>query len=99
MLPIRPRSITSAMGALADEGLLLRDDPAHSEILRRDRSVGLLSADDVALLGAQHVHRFGAIRRDSERLASRHHGFPQRKAIPAGCPELVGELAGERNPV
>src|SRR3989442_246844 len=99
MLAIRPSCITSAMRALANESLFLRDDPAHPQVLRRDGAVGLLAADDVALLGAEHMHGFGAIGRDSERLAGGHHGFPKSQAVPAGCPELVGELAGESDPV
>src|SRR2546428_10331264 len=51
MLPIRPGRIAPLVGALANEGLPLRNDPAHSEVLRRDRPIGLLAADDVALLG------------------------------------------------
>src|SRR5438034_7231896 len=99
MLPIRPCRIESAMGPLADEGLLLRDDPANAQVLWRDRSIGLLAADDVALLRAEHVHGFGTVGRDPKGLAGRHHGFPKRQAIPAGCPELVGQLARERDPV
>ena len=36
---------------------------AHSRpsVVRRHRAVGLLADDDVALLGAQHVHRLGAV--------------------------------------
>src|SRR2546426_4310638 len=60
ILPIRPGRIAPPVRALSDEGLLLRDDPAHPQVLRRDRPVRLLAADDVALLGAEHVHGFGA---------------------------------------
>src|SRR5207244_865328 len=99
MFAIRSGRIASAMRTLTDEGLLLRDDPAHAQVLRGNGAVGLLTANDEALLRAQHVHRLGSVRRDAERLTGCHHGFPERKAIPAGGPELVGELAGEGDPV
>ena len=41
-------------------------DPVEAEIVRRDGAVGLLADDRIALLGAQHVHRLGAVRRDAE---------------------------------
>src|SRR4051812_45882000 len=44
-------------GPLADEvGLLLRDGPRHAEVVRGDRSVGVLPDDRVALLGPEDVH-------------------------------------------
>src|SRR2546423_12942245 len=87
------------MRALPDERLFLGDDPAHPEVLRRAGAIRLLTADDVPLLGPKNMHGLGAVWRDTEGLAGRHHGFPERQAIPARRPELVGELAGERDPM
>ena len=48
--------------ALADEvGLGLADRPGEAGVVRRQRAVGVLADDDVALLGAQDVHRLGAV--------------------------------------
>jgi hypothetical protein len=52
--------------------LFLGDDPVHAEIDGRDRAVGVLADDDEAHLGAQHVHRLGAVRRNAELLAGGH---------------------------
>ena len=61
---LRPAAcIGRAQRALADEvRLVLADRPAQARIIGRDRAVGILADDDVALLGAQHVHGFGAVR-------------------------------------
>src|SRR5260370_801144 len=54
--PSGPRQIAARQAALADEiRLLLVDDPAHAEIERRDRAVGIVADSDIALLGPQHV--------------------------------------------
>src|ERR1700752_4878522 len=59
--------------ALADiVRLALVDDPAHAEIERGHRPVGVVADRDIALLGAQHVYRLGAERRDAMRPARRH---------------------------
>jgi hypothetical protein len=36
--------------------------PAHVQVVRGHRAVGVLADDDEALLGPQHVHGFGAVR-------------------------------------
>ena len=82
--------------ALADEvGLRLGDDPAQAEIVGRHRAVGLLADDDVALLGAQHVHRLGAVGRDAVRLRRPPQRLPHRAAVVGRHVDLVAELAGE----
>src|SRR2546427_6255971 len=68
ILPSRPGRIPPPRRALADEGLLLRDDPAHPHVVRRDRHARLRAAEDVALLRAEHLHGFGAVGRDPKRL-------------------------------
>src|SRR6185369_14507043 len=65
LLAAGARGVAAAERAPADEFLLLRHDPIHAEVLRRDAAVGLLADDDVALLGTQHVHRFRAVRREA----------------------------------
>ena len=64
--------------ALTDEvlALLLRDDPVHAQIDRRDGSIGLLTDDHVSLLCPQHVQRLGPVRRDSFGLAGLPDGIP-----------------------
>ena len=71
------------------------DHPAQAEIVRRHRSVGLLTDDDESLLGAQKVHGFRAVGRDAGRCAPRHDLFPQPQAVGRRDIDLVGELAGE----
>ena len=69
----RPTSCLRPLGpcragerALADEvGLGLADRPGEAGVVRGQRAVGVLADDDVALLGAQHVHRLGAVGADS----------------------------------
>ena len=64
MFPIGPRRVDTRERSPAEKLLVLGDDPVHSEIDRRDRAVGILADDDVAFLGAEHVHRLGAVRCD-----------------------------------
>ena len=62
----------------------LADRPAEADIVRGRRAVGFLTDDDVALLGAQHVHRLGAVGRDAERLpASNTASQTPRHSLPA----------------
>ena len=65
------------------------------EVLRRHRAVGLLADDQVALLGAQHVHRLGAVRRHAERLAGGHSASHSSRPWQAGDVDLERQLAGE----
>ncbi len=98
MLAVGARSVLAHERAPAEEVLLvLGDDPVHAEVDRRDRAVGVLADDDVALLGAQHVHRLGAVRRDAEALADIHQRFPNVPCLVAHV-DLVRELAGEADP-
>ena len=76
-------------------GLALPTCPAEAEIVRRHRAVGLLADDDVALLGAQHMHRLGAVGRDAERLARGIDRLPDRAAVIGRHVDLEAELAGE----
>ena len=52
-------------------GFDLADRPAEPDVVRRHGAIGFLADDDVALLGAQHVHRLGAVGRDVEYLPGR----------------------------
>ena len=82
--------------ALADEiGLGLADRPGEADIVRRHRAVGLLADDDVALLGAQHVHRLGAVGRDAVCLAGLVERLPDGAAVARRHVDLEAELAGE----
>ena len=66
--------------ALSHEVVLgLADRPTEPDVIRRNRAVGFLADDDVALLGAQHVHGFGAVRGDVVRLAGRRRWLPTRR--------------------
>ena len=68
LLAVGPRGVGAGERALAEEvALRRRDDPVHAEILRRHGAVGVLADDRVALLGAQDVHRLGAVRRRLDR--------------------------------
>ena len=58
------------------KSLALETTQLHPEVLRGDGAVGVLADDRVALLGAQHVHRLGAVRRDVELLAGGGDVFP-----------------------
>ena len=60
-------------------GFALPIMPAKPEVVRRHRAVGLLADDDVALLGAQHMHRLGAVGRDAEALARGDDRLPDRR--------------------
>ena len=71
---VRPHERT-----LADEIALRRvHDPSHPEVVRRDRAVGLLSDDHVALLCPEDVHRLGPVRDG----ARRDHGVPDVTSVP-----------------
>src|SRR5712692_7218099 len=89
------RRVRPPVRAAADEVFLLGDDPAHPQVLRRDRAVRVLPDDGVALLGPQYVHRLGAVWRNAEWFSGCHHGFPERQAVPAGHIDLEGQFAGE----
>ena len=71
------------------------DHAAHAQVVRRDRAIGVLAHDDVTLLGAQHVHGLGAVRRDVELRSSGHERSPNRRAVMRGHVDLKGQLAGE----
>src|SRR4051794_14694792 len=96
LLAVGPLQVGAGHAALADEvGLLLGDDPAHAEVERGHGAVRVLADDDVALLGAQHVHGLGAIGRDAERLAGAYERLPDWAAVAGRHVDLVGELARE----
>ena len=50
-------------------GLVLPTAQPRPAIVGRHRAVGVLADDDVALLGAQHVHGLGAVGGDAVLLA------------------------------
>ena len=60
LLAIRPIKVRQRQRAPADE-IATADRPAEPNIIRGDGPIGLLTDDDEALLGAQHVHRIGAV--------------------------------------
>src|SRR6185503_6837498 len=86
LLAPRPLRVRALVRAAPDEvALVLRDHPAEPEVLGRDRPVGVLADDHVALLRAQHVHRLGSVRRDAVRLPRVPDRLPQREPVPRGA--------------
>ncbi len=98
VLAIAARGVRARERAAAEEVLALGDDPVHAEIDGRHRAVGVLPDDDESLLGAQHVHRLGAVGRDAVLRAGRHQRFPDVPRLVGADVDLVGELAGEADP-
>ena len=99
LLAIVRQHIGARERPLADEILLrLSDHPVEAEVGERHRAVGLLTDDDIALLGPHHMHRLGAVSAAAVLL----HLAPRR--LPDGAAEmrrhvdLVAELAGEAHP-
>ena len=93
------RRIAAQERALADEiGLAHIDHPAGAKIGSGRRAVGLAADDEVTLLGAKHMDRFGAIGDDAVFLACRHAGLPQRLAPTCRHVDFETEIAGERDP-
>ena len=85
--------------ALADEvGLGLADRPGEAGVVGGQRAVGVLADDDVALLGAHHVHRLGAVGHDVVLLAGLPQLLPEGEAVAGGDVDLEAELAGEGDP-
>ncbi len=98
MLAVLAPGIGPGVGALTDEVLGLGDDPFHPGILGGDGSVRVLAHDGVALLGAEHVHGFGAVGSDVEFSTGGCDRFPRVEPVPGRHVDLVGEFTGERNP-
>ena len=92
------RRIGAPERAPAQEVLLRTDDPVHAEVGGGHRAVGFLADDDVALLGAQHVHGLGAERRDAVFLAGVHERRPQTEAVARRHVDLERQLAREADP-
>jgi hypothetical protein len=86
-----------AAPATADIVLLRGHHPPEAEIARRGLAVELV-AGDMALLDAHHAERLGAVGRDADAAAGLPSAPAQRIAIARRHRELIGELAGERDP-
>jgi hypothetical protein len=83
VLAVLTERVGPVVRPLADEvGLLLGHDPAHAEVLRHDRPVGVLADDRVALLGAQDVHGLGAVRGDAVGGTGLVQGLPESEGLP-----------------
>ena len=90
--------IRTGEAANADEiGLLLADRPVQPGIVRRHGAVRVLADDDVALLGAQHVHRLGAVGAGAMLLALGPQRFPDGLAVIGQHVDLEAAVAGERH--
>ncbi|MNH12246.1 hypothetical protein D3C79_717820 [compost metagenome] len=71
--------------------------PAHVQVVRGHRAVGVLTDDDEALLGPQDVHGFGAVRGEVV-LFARLGNFLQHAHGVVGLDiDLVRQLTGERD--
>ncbi len=65
-------------------------------IVRRHGAVRILADDDIALLGAQHVHGLGAVEAGAHRLRARSQiAFQTAAAVIGRHVDFVTELAGE----
>src|ERR1700722_9425062 len=85
--------------SLADEILLrLSDRPIEAKVGERHRAVGLLTDDDIALLGPHHMHRLGAVSAASVLLHLAPRRLPDGATEVRGNVDLVAELAGEAHP-
>ena len=62
------------------KSLALETTHSIPSVLRGDRAVGVLPDDRVSLLGAQHVHRLGAVGGDAELGARRVDVLPDGRA-------------------
>ncbi len=61
LFAVRSRQVGQRQGSGAHEIGAGGSRRAHAEIEWRDCTVGFLTDDDVAFLGAQHMHRVGAV--------------------------------------
>ena len=98
MLAIHPRCVGAGERALADAILSLVHHRRYPQIDRRDRPVGVLADDDVAFLRAQHMHRFGAVRRDPMWAPRVHQDLPHMPRPVSRYVDFIGELAGKTYP-
>ena len=80
------------------KSFFLETTQSMPEVLRGDGAVGVLADDRVALLGPQHVHGLGAVRRDVELRAGRRTASHSASPYQARHVDLVGQLAGEGDP-
>src|SRR5882757_1156282 len=82
--------------ALADEIRFgLADRPRETGIVRRHGAIGVLTHDDVTLLGTQYVHGLSAVLHHPMPLAGRVNRFPYRRAKIGGHIDFETQLAGK----
>ena len=90
-------AIAALQRALADEAIVAFafDYPAHAQVLRRYRAVGVLADDDEAFFSAQDVQSFGAVGRYVVFSAKLHDALPEREGVVRLDVDLVAKLARE----
>ena len=97
LLAILAQAVGAVHAAPADPGerLAAAHRPAHVEIVRGDRGIGVLADDDEALLGAQDVHGLGAVGRQAVLRAVLGERFEHAHGVVGLDVHLVAQLAGE----
>ncbi len=97
LLAVLAHAVFTVHAAPADPGERLgpADAPAHVEVVRGHRAVGVLADDDEALLGPQHVHGFGAVRGQVVLLAGLDDLFQHAHGVVGLHVHFIGQLAGE----
>ena len=96
LLAVGPCHVPTSQGPLADEiRLEFSHRPGEPRIVGRHGAVGVLADDDVALLGAQHVHRLGSILHHVVLLPGGVDRLPHGGAEVGRHIDLESEFAGE----
>src|SRR5690606_12899301 len=96
LLAAIPHEIGTLQAADTDEiRLLLRDGPAIAGIVRRDRAIGVLPDDEIALLGAQNMHGLGAVEAPTHAFRPLPDRLPDGRTVIGGHVDLEAEFAGE----
>src|SRR5271165_6284676 len=93
LLAIFRQHVGAGKRAFSHEILLrLANRPVEAEVGERHRSVGLLADDDIALLGAHHMHRLGAVSAAALLLDLAPCRLPHGAAEMRGYIDLVAEF-------
>ena len=83
--------------SFADESVRLAEAhcPVKAHVVWRHRAIRILSDDDEAFLGAQHVHGLGPVGRDPIIGTRRQQRLPNRSRLPGRDVDLEAQLAAE----
>ena len=99
LLAICAQAVRPVHATLADktERLVVCHCPAMIHIVGSHGTIGILSNNNEAFLGTQHVHGFGSIRCELEFLPRFKQRFPYGQAIVSWDIDFKRELTSKRN--